>query len=150
VLDDHRLALADLAGNNRLDTHRNLLARPAVGLLFLVPGVGEALRVNGRATLTTDPGVLARTAVDGRVPRLAIGVDVDTCFIHCAKAIRRAGMWEPSTWPSPEDRPSAACILRDHLGIDVAPQVIEDDLERSYAKEMWQPGGHDRAGAATR
>lgn len=138
-----------LAGNNRLDTHRNLLGRPAVGLLFLVPGVGETLRVNGRATLTTDPDVLSRTAVDGRPPRLAIGVDVDACFIHCAKALRRAGLWEPSTWPSPEERPSAACILRDHLGTDVEPQVIRDGLERSYVKEMWQPGSHDGAPEAT-
>lgn len=141
VLDDHRLAFADLAGNNRLDSYRNLLDQPSVGLLFLVPGVGETLRVNGRATLTADPEVLAAVALDGRPPRTAVGVDVDACYIHCAKATRRSGLWQPDTWPSEEDRPSAACILNDHLGLDIDPKVIEDDLEDSYVKTMWEPGG---------
>lgn len=104
VLDDHRLAFADLAGNHRLDTYRNLLDQPAMGLLFLVPGVGETLRVNGRATLTTDPAVLAAVAVEGRPPRVAIGVDVEACFIHCAKAFRRSGLWDPP----PGRRPKTA------------------------------------------
>ncbi len=141
VLDDHRLAFADLAGNNRLDTYRNLLDRPSVGLLFLVPGVGETLRVNGRATLTTDAEVLAAVAIDGRPPRVAIGVDVEACFIHCAKAFRRSGLWDPDTWPVPEDRPSAACILNDHLGLGLDPSVIEADLEAGYVATMWEPGG---------
>ena len=144
VLDEHRLAFADLAGNNRLDSYRNLLEQPAMGLLFLVPGVGETLRVNGRATLTTDPGVLAAVAVDGRPPRTAIGVDVDACFIHCAKAFRRSGLWDPVTWPQPEDRPSAACILNDHLELGLDPKTIEDDLEAGYAATMWEPGGVDQ------
>lgn len=141
VLDDHRLAFADLAGNNLLDSYRNLLDQPAVGLLFLVPGVGETLRVNGRATLTADPDVLESVAIDGRPPRTAVGVDVDACYIHCAKAIRRSCLWDPETWPSAEDRPSAACILNDHIGLGLDPKVIEDDLEASYVKTMWEPGG---------
>lgn len=141
VLDQGRLALGDLAGNNRLDTYTNLLTHPHVGLLFLVPGVDETLRVNGRATLTTDPQILDAVAVDGRRPPLAIGIDVDECFIHCAKAFRRSALWDPSTWPSPEDTPSAARALRDHIGLDAPPEVIAADLEAGYEATMWEPGG---------
>jgi uncharacterized protein len=141
VLDQARLAMGDLAGNNRLDTHTNLLAHPQVGILFLVPGVDETLRVNGRATLTTDPAVLDAVAVDGRRPPVAIGIDVEECFIHCAKAFRRSALWDPSTWPAPQDRPSAARALRDHVGLDASPEVIEADLEAGYQATMWEPGG---------
>lgn len=141
VLDDRRLALGDLAGNNRLDSHRNLLAHPQVGLLFLVPGVDETLRVNGRATLTTDPAVLEAVAIDGRAPTIAIGIDVQECFIHCAKAFRRSRLWDSSSWLQPDEQPSAARALRDHLDLDVAPDVIAADLEAGYAVTMWEPGG---------
>ena len=141
VLDQGRLAMGDLAGNNRLDTHTNLLADPRVGLLFLVPGVDETLRVNGRATLTTDPAVLDAVAVDGRRPPVAIGIDVEECFIHCAKAFRRSALWEPETWPAPDDRPSATRALRDHIGLEASPEAIAADLETGYAATLWEPGG---------
>lgn len=141
VLDAGRLAMGDLAGNNRLDTHTNVLADPRVGLIFLVPGVEETLRVNGRATLTTDPAVLDAVAVHGRRPPLAIGIDVDECFIHCAKAFRRSGLWQPESWPVPDERPSAARALREHIGLEVAPEVIAADLEAGYQVTLWEPGG---------
>jgi PPOX class probable FMN-dependent enzyme len=145
VLDDHRLALGDLSGNNRLDTFANVVEHPRIALLFLVPGLGETLRVNGRATLTADPAVLAATAIDGRVPRLALGVDVDECFVHCAKAFRRAGLWDPSTWPAPDDVPSAAAILKEHVGIDAPAEEIAADLEEAYTVTLWWTGGRDGA-----
>ena len=141
VLDDHRLVLGDLAGNNRLDTSTNVVASPPVGLLFLVPGVEETLRVNGRATLTADPDILDAAVIDGRRPKIALGVDVDGCYIHCGKALRRGGLWETESWLSPEDRPSAACILRDHVELDIEPEVIERALERDYRATLWQTGG---------
>lgn len=141
VLDPHHLAIGDLAGNNRLDTHTNLVQHPQVGLLFLVPGVEETLRVNGRVTLTTDPAVLDAVAVDDRRPPLAIGIDVEECFIHCAKAFRRSRLWETESWPTAGDRPSAACALRDHVGLDAEPDVIAADLEHGYRATLWEPGG---------
>jgi len=141
TLDEHRLALGDLAGNNRLDTFSNVVHQPAVGLLFVVPGLGETLRVNGRATLTTDPEVLDRTTIDGRRPRVAMGVDVEACFLHCAKAFRRSSLWDPASWLSPEDRPSPGCLLRDHVGLDATAEQIEANLESSYAATLWEPGG---------
>jgi PPOX class probable FMN-dependent enzyme len=141
VLDPHRLAIGDLAGNNRLDTFANVLAQPEIALLFLVPGLDETLRVNGRGTLTTDPAVLAATAIDGRQPRVALGIDVRECFVHCAKAFRRAGVWQPDSWAARAALPSAAAILREHVGIDAPADVIEADLEEAYAVTMWWTGG---------
>lgn len=141
VLDERRIAFGDLSGNRILDSFANIVAHPEVGLVFMIPGVDETLRLNGRATLTTDPDVLAACAIDGRTPKVAVGIDVDQVYIHCAKAFRRSGLWRPESWLDPADHPNAACILRDHMELDVDPQLIADDLERGYAAVMWEPGG---------
>jgi uncharacterized protein len=141
VLDDHRLAIGDLAGNNRLDTFSNVVEHPEVALIFLIPGLGETLRVNGRGTLTQDPRILDLTAIEGRRPRVALGVDVAECFIHCAKAFRRSGLWQPETWLPAEELPSAAAIIREHVGLDAPAEVIEADLEEAYTVTMWWTGG---------
>jgi PPOX class probable FMN-dependent enzyme len=143
VLDRGRIAIGDLAGNNRLDTYTNIVERPEVGLIFLVPGLGETLRVNGRGTLTTDPAILDATAIDGRRPRVALGIDVAECFIHCAKAFRRSGLWDPATWTRPADLPSPAAIVREHIGIEASADEIEADLEEGYQVTMWWTGGKD-------
>jgi uncharacterized protein len=93
VLDEHHLAIPDRPGNNRLDTLENLLANPAVGLFFLVPGVEETLRVNGTARLSRSQPLLDIMPVDGKVPKLAIVVTVSEAFLHCAKALKRARLW---------------------------------------------------------
>jgi PPOX class probable FMN-dependent enzyme len=93
VLNEHHLAIPDRPGNNRLDTLENLLANPAIGLFFLVPGVEETLRVNGTARLSRSQPLLDIMAVDGKVPKLAIVVTVTEAFLHCAKALRRARLW---------------------------------------------------------
>ena len=93
VLDEHHLAIPDRPGNNRLDTLENLLANPAVGLFFLVPGVEETLRVNGTARLSRSQPLLDIMAVDGKLPKLAIVVTVSEAFLHCAKALKRARLW---------------------------------------------------------
>ncbi len=141
VLDERRIAFADLSGNRLLDTYTNVMANPSIGMLFMIPGMDETLRVNGRASLTTDPEILELCKIDDRVAKVAVGVDVEQVYIHCAKAYRRGGVWDPSSWLAAEDRPSAACIIRDHVKIDVDPQLIADDLERGYALSMWEPGG---------
>ena len=146
VIDERRLAIGDLAGNRRLDSFENILVNPAVGLLVLIPGMSETLRVNGRATLTTDPEVVAACAFDGTKPRVAIGIDVDEVYLHCAKAFRRSGLWDPASWPSDDERPRAADIWRAHLDLDVPADVLEADLEAGYAVSMWQPGGEDAPG----
>jgi PPOX class probable FMN-dependent enzyme len=147
VLDEHHLAIGDLSGNNRLDSYCNVVASPAVGLLFMVPGVEETLRVNGRATLTIDDAILDAAAIDGRRPRVALGVDVDACYIHCGKALRRGGLWEPERWLPVDQRPSPACILREHVQLDVEPDVIERALEKDYRATLWEAGGSADGGA---
>jgi PPOX class probable FMN-dependent enzyme len=142
VLDDHRLAIPDLSGNNRLDSFGNLISNPAIALLFCIPGVGETLRVNGQATITTDPDVIAATEVRGIVPKVAIGIDVVTAFLHCAKALRRGSLWDPSGWPDLGDLPSIPCMLRDHYAMpEMDLEAVQRRLEESYEHRMWAVGG---------
>lgn len=141
VLDDQRLAFGDLSGNNRLDSYRNMAEHPAIGMLFLVPGVDETLRVNGRSSFTTDPEIRERCAIDGRTPKVAVVVDVDECFVHCAQACRRGSVWDTTTWPTVDERPSPSAMLNDHLSLGVDPALIEADLEAGYRATMWEPGG---------
>lgn len=139
-----RLAWADLAGNNRLDSFTNLLDDARVGLLFLVPGSDETVRVIGRAHLSTDGDLLDAVAIDGRRPKVAVVVEVDECMLHCGKALRRAGVWDPTTWPDDSaDVPTAGEIVNDQHALGVDPQMIDDDLEAGYEATMWEPGGDE-------
>jgi uncharacterized protein len=142
VLDDHRLAIPDLSGNNRLDSLQNIVRSNGIGLLFLVPGLDETLRVNGRATVTTDPAVLDACTLGDLRPRVAVGVTVDEAYVHCAKALRRAGLWDPEAWPDRSALPSAACMLRDHYGLpDMDADAVQRRLDQSYGLTMWRAGG---------
>jgi PPOX class probable FMN-dependent enzyme len=142
VLDDNRLALGDLSGNNRLDSMQNVLSGGGVGLLFLIPGLDETLRVNGRAHVTDDPAVLDACVIGDTRPRAAIEVEVDEAYIHCAKAFRRAGAWTPEAWPDRSDMPSVGCMLRDHVGLnDMTGEAVTEVLERDYTRSLWEPGG---------
>jgi PPOX class probable FMN-dependent enzyme len=118
VLDDTRLVIPDRNGNKRLDGMKNLLSNPQVGLLFLVPGRDETLRINGRAWVTADPAVLEPSAVNGVAPRLAIGVEVRQAFLHCVKAFRRSRLWARDTWPEPGALESIACVIFDQIKPD--------------------------------
>lgn len=143
VLDDQRLAIPDLAGNNLLDSITNIVNGSGIGLLFLVPGVDETLRVNGQAYLTTDPAVLDACAVKDRRPKAAIGVVVMQQYMHCAKALRRSELWDARSWPDRESLPTLGCIIRDQIPLlrDVSAESIDENLERSYAATMWEVGG---------
>lgn len=141
VLDEGHVAFGDLSGNNRLDTYTNLTSHPNVGLLVIVPGLEETLRVNGRARLSTDPDVLAATAIDDRTPKVAVVIAVDECYIHCAKALRRSGVWDPDRWPEPGTRPSPSAIITKHLDLDIDPALVEADLEQGYEATLWLEGG---------
>ena len=99
VLDARTVALPDRPGNRRGDSLRNILVNPRVGLLHLVPGGADVLRVNGRARILTDAPFFDAMAVDGRRPQLAVVVEIDEIFRHCPASLRRAGLWQPDTWP---------------------------------------------------
>jgi PPOX class probable FMN-dependent enzyme len=141
VLDDHRLAIPDMAGNNRLDSMRNIVEGGRVALLFMVPGVEETMRVNGTAHVTTDPQVLDASPIAGKRPNACIVVDVETAFIHCAKALKRSGVWDPARWPDASDMATPACMLRDHIGVEMTVEQSQARLDESYAATTWEVGG---------
>jgi PPOX class probable FMN-dependent enzyme len=143
ALDDNRLAIPDLAGNNLLDSITNIVNGSGIGLLFLVPGVDETLRVNGHACVTTDPVVLDACAVKDRRPKAAIGVVVTQQYMHCAKAFRRSELWDSQSWPDRDSLPTLGCIVRDQIPSlrDVPVESIDENLERSYAATLWEVGG---------
>jgi PPOX class probable FMN-dependent enzyme len=142
VLDDHRLGIPDLAGNNRLDSLENILEHPGVGLLFFVPGLDETLRVNGAAELRTDAAILDVCTINDVRPRLVVAVRVEAAYIHCAKALRRSGLWQRELWPDTSGLPTIACMLRDHYASpDLDLAAVEERLAQSYQLTMWLAGG---------
>lgn len=129
VLEDGRaVAFADRPGNHRVDSFRNILARPQVGMLFLVPGQDHTLRINGRARIVADPPFAERFRVKGKVPTLAVIVEIDELFLHCAKALLRSTLWDPSSWPAKADTPSAGRIAKSQSGTRVPASVIDAGL----------------------
>lgn len=113
VEDEHTLLLPDRRGNNRADSLRNILADPRVALLFLIPGVGETLRVNGRAVISTDPALLQRFPVDGKLPRTVVVITVESVFFQCARAIIRSELWNAERHIARSALPSTGTILSD-------------------------------------
>ncbi len=129
VVDDTTLAIPERPGNRRGDGYFNILANPHVGLLFLIPGRTETLRVNGRARLVRDAPYFDEMIVKGHRPILALEVAIDTIFFHCAKAFMRSALWRSETW-QPEALPSQACLVK-----EVSPAVTEtlEELEEYYS-----------------
>jgi PPOX class probable FMN-dependent enzyme len=115
VQDEHTLVIPDRPGNRRADSLLNILDNPHVGLLFLIPGMGETLRVNGTASLVQDPALLEQLAVDGKRPQLAIVVKVEECFLHCAKALIRSQLWDPEGFMPRCEMPSLAQMIQDQI-----------------------------------
>lgn len=120
VEDERTLLLPDRPGNNRLDSLLNILDRPGVGLLFVVPGVDETLRVNGIAEIRTDEALLDRFAVDGRRPKTVLRIAVREAYLHCAKAFMRSRLWDPAAQVDRATLPSMGEMLRDQLRLDHA------------------------------
>jgi len=131
ALDDRTIALPDRKGNNRLDGLLNVLENPHAGLLFVVPGIDDALRVNGRAAITTDPALLERMAVGGRLPRSALVVTVEEAFLHCGRAFKRSRAWDPERFAAREELPTIAQALRDQTAPDRAERTLLDASEQA-------------------
>ena len=139
VLDDTTLAIPDLPGNNRLDTLTNMLHNPQVGLLFMIPGMNETLRVNGTVRLVRDAEFLESLAFQGKRPKLAIVVDVQEVFSHCPKAFMRSKLWAAESQIDRRELPSFAEILRDHAALG---ECDLDELQRELdhrAESMLHP-----------
>jgi uncharacterized protein len=137
VLSDGAIAIPDLNGNNLIDTLRAVVETGAASLLFVLPGRDETLRVNGPAFVTADPDLLCGFTQELRVPKSAIVVETAEVFVHCAKAFRRADVWNPQSWVAFADAPDAADILRCQLDLpDESEQKLRESLERSYAEGL--------------
>lgn len=137
ILDDMTLVIPERPGNRRVDTLSNILSIGRIGLLFLIPGEREALRVNGRACVMRDEAILARSTVYGKQPLLGIGVEVQEAFIHCAKAIDHSRLWERAKWPEQAAVASTGpAFLNQTCITDMATQQLDayftEDYKRRY------------------
>ncbi|WP_088006978.1 pyridoxamine 5'-phosphate oxidase family protein [Indiicoccus explosivorum] len=138
VLNEKQLVIPERPGNKRMDSLQNILENPKIGLLFMIPGLGETLRVNGSACIIRDEELLENMTAAGKRPLLGIGVEVEECFIHCAKAFRRSGLWEPGTWEPKETLPKGAKILAAHAKLpNTDEQAVEAMLDKSYKENLY-------------
>lgn len=130
VLDEHTIAFADRKGNRKLDSLRNILHDPRVGMLFMVPGSNDTVRVNGRARIVHHPDFAERLTVRGSAPELAVVVDIDELYLHCAKAFLRSSLWDPATWPAKGEVPSAGKLVKGQYGIPGPARLIDAAFRR--------------------
>ena len=138
VLDEHHIALPERPGNRRLDSLQNIMETGRAGLLFLIPGMEETVRMNGRAAISRDAALLNSMAVEGKPAVLAVVITVEEAYLHCAKAFRRSQLWETAAWPDPAALPSAACMYREQLSLEqFTPEAIAANLEDGYRKTLW-------------
>lgn len=136
VIDEHRLAIADLGGNNRLDSIRNIVDTGQIGVLFIVVGRTETVRVNGTACLTTDPAILDAFPSTFRRPKAAIGIDVVETFIHCAKAFQRGRVWDADMWATNADAPDGIDIILCQSLVEGDHAVLRRLFDEGYAQEL--------------
>ena len=138
VIDDRTIAIAERPGNKRADGYRNILSNPHVGLHFLIPGRGDTLRINGRARLVSDAPFFDELVVKGHRPVLAVVVEIDDIFFHCAKAFLRSGLWKPETWDPEGKVPRRAVIAKE---VEPSGMTLEqlDDYYRpeNYSKKLY-------------
>jgi PPOX class probable FMN-dependent enzyme len=133
ILDERTLLLPDRPGNRLADSLRNVIENPHVALLFVIPGVTDTFRINGRAEIVTDPKLLEPCAVEGKVPKLGLKIEIDQAYTHCSKALLRAQLWDPERYVDRSELPSPGELLR-----SVNPEVQSEtyDAERAdrYAR----------------
>lgn len=139
VIDDRTILIPERPGNRRADTMSNIVENPghSVALIFLLPGVEETLRASGRARVVDDPAALADMAVRGKVPQLGILVEIDEVFFHCAKALKRARLWDPETHIERHAFPTLAQITKDQREADTPLEEIEARIRESYETRLY-------------
>ncbi|GLK79644.1 pyridoxamine 5'-phosphate oxidase family protein [Methylopila turkensis] len=137
IADDRTLILPDRKGNNRIDSLRNVLRDPRVALLFLVPGAGVTLRVNGRAEISVDPDLLASFAVDGAAPRTALVIAVEAVYFQCARAVIRSKLWDPAGFVAPGDIPTPGRILAAITDVRIDGEAYDRAWPAKAATTLW-------------
>ena len=137
VADERTLILPDRRGNKRVDSIRNLVVNPSIGLVFLVPGIEDTLRVNGRVTLSRHQPLLDSLAMQGNAPDLALIVDIDEAYMHCPRAFKRSKLWVPETWPQKGSVPSMAAILHEMFHSDEPLEAFAEEREERASRELY-------------
>lgn len=137
VLDDKTLAIPDRLGNNRLDTFENLLTCPDVGLIFIIPGNGDTLRVSGKGQIVRDSALQDRLAVNGKPPNLVLVITVEEAFLHCPKCIIRSRLWKPDQWLDLSDVPTLAEAMIAHGSLSESMTEVEAVIENSNTKRLY-------------
>jgi PPOX class probable FMN-dependent enzyme len=136
VLDDTTIAIPERSGNKRADGFRNVLANPHVGLIYLVPGRGDTLRINGRARVVRDAAFFDRMIVKGHRPQLALVVEIEQIFFHCAKAFLRSSLWQAETW-RPDALPSRAALCKALEPTQESLEELEQYYGPAYARGLY-------------
>lgn len=137
VIDDRTIAIPDRRGNNRIDTLRNIVRDPRVALLFLIPGSGTTLRINGRAIVSREPELLESFAVEEKAPRTVIVVTIDAVYFQCARAIVRSDLWNPARQVDPATLPTPGMILADMSDRRVGGEAYDREWPERAAASLW-------------
>lgn len=136
VLDDTHLVVPDRPGNNRIDGLSNIIENPHIGMIFIVPGRQDTLRVNGRAAIVRDHELLSQLSAKGKEPKMAIGIEVEEAYLHCPKAFIRSSLWDTATWADPKRLPSFAKMLWDQIPSAHGGAASVDDYERDLQQRV--------------
>ncbi|MAO54437.1 MAG: phosphohydrolase [Rhodospirillaceae bacterium] len=139
AIDDLTVALPDRPGNNRIDSFRNIIANPDVGLIFLIPGVNETLRINGHAEIRDDEDLMARFVINGKLPKSVMLISIREVFLHCAKALVRSQLWDPSAQIARSDLPPTSRMIADmagEAGTDL-PQESQEEMARRQKEVLY-------------
>ncbi|MSO75203.1 MAG: pyridoxamine 5'-phosphate oxidase family protein [Alphaproteobacteria bacterium] len=126
IVDDNHLFIPDRPGNNRLDTMTNITENPNVGLLFMIPGFNDTLRINGKARIVQDDGLADKAKIRGKAPKVGIMIEVQEAFLHCAKAFTRSSLWDPAKYQKREEMPSLAHMILDQVAPPGKPPTVQE------------------------
>ena len=135
--NEKTLLLPDRRGNNRIDSLRNIISDPRVALIFLIPGIGETVRVNGRASIHNDPALLERFAIEGKLPHTVLKIEVEAVFFQCSRAILRSGLWKAEQQIERSALPSLGTILRDLSGSEIDGDKYDAELPQRLKASIY-------------
>jgi len=139
VIDEKHLFIPERPGNRKMDSIQNIIHNPHIGIIFIIPGMEETFRVNGKACISRDEALLNKTAVNGKLPLMGIGVEIEEGYMHCAKAFKRANLWNAEKWLPESDLPSAAKMIAAHVSdkMIVTEDQIKIALEDTYKNRLY-------------
>lgn len=137
IVDERTIVFPDRRGNNRIDSLRNIVRDSRVATLFLIPGIGTTLRVNGRATISTESELLESSAVDGKLPRTAVIVSIESVFFHCARSIVRSRLWDPETFIGSTEVPSPGRMLASLSGGSLGGSKYDEEWPKRAEETLW-------------